>query len=51
MATLRLATSAIAMAHQRAGHESPCREQGVRATLMCHATCELSVADNPFIGD
>ena len=25
IATLRLATSAIAKAHERAGHESPCR--------------------------
>ena len=33
VATLRLATSAIAKAHQLAGHESPCRDQGVRASL------------------
>ena len=33
MATLRLASSAIAKAHQWAGHESPCRDQGVRASL------------------
>ena len=29
VATLRLAASAIAKAHQLAGHESPCRDQGV----------------------
>ena len=33
IATLRLATSAIAKAHEWAGHESPCRDQGVRASL------------------
>ena len=33
MATLRLATSAIAKAHEWAGHESPCRDQGVLASL------------------
>ena len=33
IATMRLATSAIAKAHQWAGHESPCRDQGVRASL------------------
>ena len=33
IATLRLAASAIAKAHQLAGHESPCRDQGVRASL------------------
>ena len=33
VATLRLAASAIAKAHQWAGHESPCRDQGVRASL------------------
>ena len=33
MATLRLASSAIAKAHQWAGHESPCRDQGVREAL------------------
>ena len=31
--TLRLAASAIAKAHQWAGHESPGRDQGVRASL------------------
>ena len=30
VATLRLATSAIAKAHELAGHESPGRDQGVR---------------------
>ena len=33
VATLRLAASAIAKAHQLAGHESPGRDQGVRASL------------------
>ena len=33
VATLRLAASAIAKAHQLAGHESPGRNQGVRASL------------------
>ena len=33
IATLRLAASAIAKAHQWAGHESPGRDQGVRASL------------------
>ena len=35
VATLRLATSAIAIAkaHEWAGHESPCRDPGVRASL------------------
>ena len=33
IATMRLATSAIAKAHEWAGHESPCRDQGVRASL------------------
>ena len=33
IATLRLVTSAITKAHQWAGHDSPCRDQGVRATL------------------
>ena len=33
IATLRLATSAIAKAHQWAGHESPCRDRGVREAL------------------
>ena len=33
IATMRLATSAIAKAHQWAGQESPCRDQGVRASL------------------
>ena len=33
MATLRLATSAIAKAHEWAKQESPCRDQGVRASL------------------
>ena len=32
IATLRLATSAITKAHEWAGHESPCRDQGVRAS-------------------
>ena len=34
MATMRLATSAIAKAHEWAGQESPCRDPGVRASLM-----------------
>ena len=29
IATLRLATSAVAKAHEWAGHESPCRDPGV----------------------
>ena len=33
MSTLRLASSAIAKAHQLAGHESPGRDPGVRASL------------------
>ena len=33
VATLRLATSAIAKAHEWAKLESPCRDQGVRASL------------------
>ena len=33
IATLRLATSAIAKAHQWAGHDSPCRDRGVREAL------------------
>ena len=33
IATLRLASSAIAKAHEWAGHESPCRDQGVCASL------------------
>ena len=33
VATLRLAASAITKAHQLAGHESPGRDQGVRASL------------------
>ena len=33
IATMRLATSAITKAHEWAGHESPCRDQGVRASL------------------
>ena len=33
ISTMRLATSAIAKAHQWAGQESPCRDQGVRASL------------------
>ena len=33
VATLRLAASAIAKAHQLAGHESPGRDPGVRASL------------------
>ena len=33
VASLRLAVSAIAKAHQWAGHESPCSDQGVRESL------------------
>ena len=33
VATLRLVASAIAKAHQLAGHESPCKDRGVRASL------------------
>ena len=33
IATLRLATSAIAKAHELAGHESPGRDRGVREAL------------------
>ena len=33
IATMRLASSAIAKAYQWAGHESPCRDPGVRASL------------------
>ena len=33
MATMRLTTSAIAKAHEWAGHESPCKDRGVRASL------------------
>ena len=33
IATLRLAASAIAKAHEWAGHESPCKDRGVRASL------------------
>ena len=33
IATIRLATSAIAKAHEWAGHESPSRDPGVRASL------------------
>ena len=33
IATMRLATSAIAKVHELAGHESPGRDQGVRASL------------------
>ena len=33
IATMRLATSAITKAHEWAGYESPCRDQGVRASL------------------
>ena len=33
IATMRLATSAIAKAHELAGHESPCRDRGVRESL------------------
>ena len=33
IATIRLATSAIAKAHEWAGHESPCRDPGVREAL------------------
>ena len=33
IATLRLAASAITKAHEWAGHESPCKDRGVRASL------------------
>ena len=33
IATLRLAMSAITKAHEWAGHESPCKDRGVRASL------------------
>ena len=33
IATLRLATSAIAKAPELAGHDSPCKERGVREAL------------------
>ena len=33
IATMRLATSAIAKAHEWTGHESPCKDRGVRASL------------------
>ena len=33
VATLRLAASAIAKAHQLASHDSPCRDRGVREAL------------------
>ena len=33
IATLRLATSAITKVHEWAGHESPCKDRGVRASL------------------
>ena len=33
VATLRLAASAIAKAHEWAGYESPCKDRGVRASL------------------
>ena len=33
IATLRMATSAIAKVHQWVGHESPCRDRGVREAL------------------
>ena len=33
VATLRLATSAIAKVHEWAGHDSPCRDRGVREAL------------------
>ena len=33
VATLRLATIAIARAHEWAGHESPCKDRGVRVSL------------------
>ena len=33
IATLRLATSAIARVHRWAGHDSPCRDRGVREAL------------------
>ena len=33
IATMRLATSAITKAHEWAGHESPCKDRGLRASL------------------
>ena len=33
ISTIRLATSAITKAHEWAGHESPCKDRGVRASL------------------
>ena len=33
IAIMRLATSAITKAHEWAGHESPCKDRGVRASL------------------
>ena len=33
IATLRLATSAITKAHELAGHDSPCKDRGVRESL------------------
>ena len=33
IATMRLATSAITKAHEWTGHESPCKDRGVRASL------------------
>ena len=33
IATMRLATSAITKAHEWAGHESPCMDRGLRASL------------------
>ena len=33
IATLRLVTSAIAKAHELAGHDSPCKDRGVRESL------------------
>ena len=33
VATLRLAASAVAKAHEWAGHDSPCKDRGVRASL------------------
>ena len=34
IATLRLAASAITKAHEWTGHESPCKDRGVRASLI-----------------
>ena len=37
IATLRLATSAITKVHQCSGHESPCRDRGVRIASIVSA--------------